>query len=203
VHRRQDDRLLVSETVWRTLYGADPGLVGRTITVNNERLVVIGILPAEFRFPSAATVLWKPTDLASTPGEQARAYVRFAAAMPRDEALRLATEAARAADVENASLRPWVQMLAGMDDEYSRRAVPLLAGGVGLPARHRETPEHDAVLFDAVSLRARERPRLPGPRAAVDRGCDQADVVGGRRVKKKKLLSPRRKDAKEEMEKRT
>ena len=49
----QNDRLLVSETVWRTLYGADPGSVGRTITVNGERLVVVGILPAEFRFPSA------------------------------------------------------------------------------------------------------------------------------------------------------
>lgn len=128
----RNDRLLVSETVWRTLYGADPGFVGQTITVNGERLVVVGILPAEFRFPSAETVLWKPTDLASRPEELARAYVRFASGMPRDEALRLATDAARAADGANASLRPWVYTLAGLEDEYSRRAVPLLAGGVGL-----------------------------------------------------------------------
>src|SRR5688572_28400533 len=39
----QNDRLLVSETVWRTLYGADAGFVGRSITVNGERLTVIGI----------------------------------------------------------------------------------------------------------------------------------------------------------------
>jgi len=126
------DRLLVSETLWRTLYGADPGFVGRSLTVNGERLTVIGILPAEFRFPSAETVLWKPTDLASRPGELARAYVRFASGMPRDEALRVATDVARAADAANASLRPWVYTLAGIEDEYSRRAVPLLAGGVGL-----------------------------------------------------------------------
>ena len=124
--------VFVSETVWRSLYGAEPGFVGRTITVNGERLVVVGVLPAEFRFPSAETVLWRPTDLASRPGERARAYVRFASGMPRDEALRLATDAARAADPANASLRPWVYTLAGMDDEYSKRAVPLLAGGVGL-----------------------------------------------------------------------
>ncbi len=128
----QNDRVLVSETVWRSLFGADPGFVGRTITVNRERLVVVGILPADFRFPSADTVLWKPTDLASRPGELARAYVRFASVMPREEALRLATDAARAADAANASLRPWVYTLAGVDDEYSKRAVPLLAGGVGL-----------------------------------------------------------------------
>lgn len=127
-----DDRLLVSETVWRTLYGADPGLVGRSITVNGERLTVVGILPASFSFPSAQAVLWRPTDLRSKPGERAIAYVRFTTAMPRDEALRLATEAAQAADTANAGLRPWVFTLAGIDDDYSRRAVPLLAGGVGL-----------------------------------------------------------------------
>jgi len=128
----QDDRLLVSETVWRTLFGGDPGLVGRSITVNGERLTVIGILPAEFRFPSADTVLWKPRDLASRPRDLAQAYVRFEPAMPRDEALRLATDAARAADGENASLRARVSTVAGMRDEYSTRAVPVLAGGVGL-----------------------------------------------------------------------
>ena len=52
--------------------------------------------------------------------------------MPRAEALRLATDAARAADAANASLRPWVYALAGAEDDYTRRAVPLLAGGVGL-----------------------------------------------------------------------
>ena len=128
----QNDRLLVSETVWRTLYGADPSFVGRSLVVNGERLTVIGILPAEFHFPSADTVLWKPTNLASRPQELARAYVRFAARMPRDQALRLATDAARAADAGNASLRPWVYPVAGIQDEYSNRAVPLLAGGVGL-----------------------------------------------------------------------
>jgi putative ABC transport system permease protein len=127
-----NDRLLLSETVWRTLYGADQNLVGRSITVNGERLIVVGILPAEFRFPSAETVLWRPTDLRSKPAELARGYVRFASTMPREEALRLATDAARAADAANASLRPWVYTLAGIEDEYSKRAVPMLAGGVGL-----------------------------------------------------------------------
>ena len=131
-HAGQNNRVLVSEMVWRTLYGADPGFVGRSIIVNGERLTVIGILPAQFRFPSSETVLWRPTDLASRPQERARAYVRFARGMPREEALRLATDAARAADAANASLRPWVFTLAGMEDEYSSRAVPMLAGGVGL-----------------------------------------------------------------------
>lgn len=131
-HAGQNDKVLVSEAVWRSLYGADPGFVGRSITVNGERLTVIGILPAQFCFPTAETVLWMPTDLSSRPKEEARAYVRFANGIPRKEALRLATDAARAADGANASLRPWVSTLAGIKDAYSSRAVATLAGGVGL-----------------------------------------------------------------------
>ncbi len=128
----QSDRVLVSETVWRTLFGADASLVGRSISVDGEPLTVVGILPADFRFPSAETVLWRPTDLDSHPGMRAPAYVRFSSGMPREDALRLATEAARAADPKNAELRPWVYTLAGLEDRYSKRAVPLLAGGVFL-----------------------------------------------------------------------
>jgi predicted permease len=127
----QSDRVLVSESLWRTLYGADPAMIGRSITVDGEPLTVVGILPADFRFPSASTVLWRPTHL-NGPGEKARAHVRFARGVPREDALRLATEAARGADPQNAKLRPWVYTLAGVNDAYSTRAVPMLAGAVVL-----------------------------------------------------------------------
>jgi putative ABC transport system permease protein len=126
------DRVLVSETVWRTLYDADPALVGRMITIDRERLMVVGILPADFRFPSADTVLWRPKDVNAGNGERVRAYVRFSSTMPRQDALRLATAAAAAADPGNAALRPYVDPLAGLQDEYSRLAVPLVAGCVVL-----------------------------------------------------------------------
>jgi predicted permease len=125
------DRLLVSETLWRGLFNADPSLVGQTISVNGERVTVIGILPSEFVFPSADTVLWRPTDL-SAPDQMAVAYVRFARGVPREDALRLAGEAAHAADAYTA--RQWAATfpLAGLDDDYSQQAVPLLTGGVAL-----------------------------------------------------------------------
>ena len=130
-HPGRSDRLLVSETVWRALYDADPGLVGRSMGVNGEQLTVVGILPADFRFPTADTMLWRPDDL-STPGQLVAAYGRFARGVPRDDALRLATEAARAVDTSNAKLRARLLPLAGMEDVYSARAVSLLVGGVVL-----------------------------------------------------------------------
>lgn len=126
----RSDRVLVSETVWRALYNADPALVGQPLVVDGERLTVVGILPADFRFPSADTMLWRPTDL-SSPGELARAYVRFEPGVPRDEALRLATMAAQAADARNAKLQLRARLYPLADtDAYTTRAVPLLTGGV-------------------------------------------------------------------------
>ncbi len=125
-----DDRVLISEDVWRSLYGGDEAIVGRRVAINGDSLIVVGILPAELRFPEWNTVLWRAADFAD---ERARVYVRFAQTAPRADAVRLATDAARAADPANAQLRLWVHPLAGMVlDRYYQRAVPILAGGVVL-----------------------------------------------------------------------
>ena len=130
-----NDRVLLSEDLWRTLYQADPAILGRPILIDGEALVVIGVLPADFRFPSWDTVIWRAVDFQAMPASLAnelpRAYVRFAPTVPRQDALRIATDAARAADGTNAELYPRVQPLAGLVlDPYYERAVPLLAGGV-------------------------------------------------------------------------
>lgn len=130
----QADRVLISETIWRTLYGADPAIIGQPITVDGEPLTVVGVLASDFRFPEATTLLWRPTDLNHQPAELARPYVRFASGIPRDDALRMATEAARAVDARarQTNALALASPVAGLSDVYSTRAVPLLAGGVGL-----------------------------------------------------------------------
>jgi predicted permease len=127
----QTDRVLIAESLWRSLYGADDGLIGRSIAVDDEQLTVVGILPDAFRFPSSETALWRPTHLRSD-GELARAYVRFRADVTRDDAVRVATGAAQAADAANADLRIWIYPLVSGNDDYLEQAVPLLAGGVVL-----------------------------------------------------------------------
>jgi putative ABC transport system permease protein len=51
----EDDRngervALIGEGLWRRRFGADPGLVGRAITLNDEVWTVIGVLPGSFDF---------------------------------------------------------------------------------------------------------------------------------------------------------
>jgi predicted permease len=129
-----DDRVLLSETLWRSAFGADPTIVGRRIAIGDDRVEVVGILPASFRFPAWDTVLWRPIDFAAPPPAHAhdRAWpiARFGARSPAD-ALALATRLARESDAtladKTAVVRPLVDA-----EAYDRRAVPLLAGAVAL-----------------------------------------------------------------------
>ena len=43
--------VVLSDGLWRTRFGADASIVGRTITLNDEPHVVSGVLPPRFRFP--------------------------------------------------------------------------------------------------------------------------------------------------------
>ncbi|HXG69695.1 MAG TPA: FtsX-like permease family protein [Gemmatimonadaceae bacterium] len=127
-----DDRVLLSADVWRTLYRSDPLIVGQRITVNSESLLVVGVLPAGFRFPAWDTQLWRADAFSGNGGSPEilpRVYVRFAPGITRDDALRVALAAAHAADSNTAKQWPQAEPLVRSDDYYTR-AVPVFAASV-------------------------------------------------------------------------
>jgi predicted permease len=50
---------LLSDALWRSRYGAAPGIVGQTITLDGRAYTIVGVMPPIFAFPRAAT-LWVP-----------------------------------------------------------------------------------------------------------------------------------------------
>ncbi len=54
------DVVLLNEGFWRRRYAADPGLVGKTINLDDVPHTVIGIMPEEFSFPFNEVKLWVP-----------------------------------------------------------------------------------------------------------------------------------------------
>jgi putative ABC transport system permease protein len=50
--------VLLSHELWTSRYGSDPGVIGRTIMLNQRAREVIGVLPAGFGFPRAETRIW-------------------------------------------------------------------------------------------------------------------------------------------------
>ena len=48
------DVAFVSEDLWRSRFGSNPNLVGRSIPLDMRPFTVVGILPANFRDPDGA-----------------------------------------------------------------------------------------------------------------------------------------------------
>ncbi|HVE79733.1 MAG TPA: ABC transporter permease, partial [Gemmatimonadaceae bacterium] len=53
----QDAVAILGDGLWRRRFGADPGVVGRTIQLSRTPVTVIGILPREFRYSDAEIYL--------------------------------------------------------------------------------------------------------------------------------------------------
>src|SRR6478672_10955380 len=62
---RADDELkapkvmLISERLWKKTFGGDPNVIGRDIRLDGAPRTVVGVMPADFRFPSQ-TDIWVP-----------------------------------------------------------------------------------------------------------------------------------------------
>jgi putative ABC transport system permease protein len=60
--------LVVSYRFWKNRLGADPNIIGRTLTINQSPYVVVAAMPRSFDFPVAAEA-WAP--LVFTPADKA------------------------------------------------------------------------------------------------------------------------------------
>lgn len=58
--------VVLSDGLWRRRFGADPNIVGRSITLTSEPWTVIGVMPRDFR-PPLASDLWRPLEGALSP----------------------------------------------------------------------------------------------------------------------------------------
>ncbi len=51
---------VINHVVWRDRFGADPNLIGQTLTLNGQRFTVVGIMPEGFRSPYSEVDIWLP-----------------------------------------------------------------------------------------------------------------------------------------------
>jgi putative ABC transport system permease protein len=55
-----DGVLVISHATWVSIFGADPGIVGRRLDLGARTAEVVGVLPAGFGFPDAEVQMWTP-----------------------------------------------------------------------------------------------------------------------------------------------
>jgi putative ABC transport system permease protein len=76
----RDHEIILSYETWKQSFGADPQLIGKTLTLNDELYSVIGVMPASFNFPptvpitsalpSRKTAFFAPLGLAFNPDQR-------------------------------------------------------------------------------------------------------------------------------------
>jgi len=54
--------LLISHTLWQQRYMGDPGILNRVVRMNGKPATIVGVMPAEYRFPLRQDV-WIPVDM--------------------------------------------------------------------------------------------------------------------------------------------
>ena len=54
-----DQVVVISDGLWKRAFGANPNMIGQTLTINSRGFTVVGIMPAGFQFPREAE-LWVP-----------------------------------------------------------------------------------------------------------------------------------------------
>jgi putative ABC transport system permease protein len=56
---------VLSHAFWRTHFGSAPDVIGKPIEIDHKRAFVVGVMPADFDFPTSETSVWIPLSFIS------------------------------------------------------------------------------------------------------------------------------------------
>jgi predicted permease len=59
----QNGFVILSHSLWQRLFASDPTVIGRVINLEGMPRQVVGVMPADFRFPSPKSEVWIPLDI--------------------------------------------------------------------------------------------------------------------------------------------
>jgi predicted permease len=62
-HPGDDNVVILSNAFWQKTLGSDPNVVGEQIALDGVNRQIVGVMPADFQFPSQKTQLWVPLHL--------------------------------------------------------------------------------------------------------------------------------------------
>jgi putative ABC transport system permease protein len=73
-----DAVVLISHGLWTANFGADPGVIGKSVQLSGRTRTIVGVMPPSFTFPDEGTQLWVPL-VVSDRGKQERQLFTFSA----------------------------------------------------------------------------------------------------------------------------
>ncbi|HLK18111.1 MAG TPA: ABC transporter permease [Bryobacteraceae bacterium] len=132
--------VILSHRLWQSRFGADPGILGRKLTLNGKPTTVIGVLPAHGPFDRSYAQLWIPLEF--QPHDMTRDYhwiMSFARLKPgvtlEKAQAQMDTIGARIADAFPESNKGWGVRVERFEDQLVgrqlRRSLYVLLAAVG------------------------------------------------------------------------
>ena len=118
--------ILLSDGLWRSQFGADPGVIGRVVRLNGVPHVVLGVMPRSFHYPHSTTEAWTPLLFREDDfQDRDNTYLEVVARLKpgvsperaRQDMARVSAQLERQYPVENEGLRAHV---VGMRDDLAR-----------------------------------------------------------------------------------
>ena len=61
----QNSFVILSHALWQRQFASDPAVIGRVINLEGIPRQIVGVMPADFRFPSPKSEVWVPLDIDS------------------------------------------------------------------------------------------------------------------------------------------
>jgi putative ABC transport system permease protein len=126
----RDGYAILSHALWEQRFARDPAIVGRSIVLDGMNREVVGVMPADFRFPSPRTQIWIPlhTDPRSPASDWAGDFMPVVARLLPGVTLEQARDEVRRFQARVPALFPWA-MPASWNADVS--VVPLQDAVVG------------------------------------------------------------------------
>ena len=100
--------VLLSEGMWRAQYGADPNVVGQSLSVNNKPATIVGVMPGVFQLPRTSDGdmdLWRPLNLTRHDDDGLINVARLRPGIPAAAAMRELDAITRRVEGETKSAR--------------------------------------------------------------------------------------------------
>ena len=114
--------VVLSDKLWRTRFGANPGIVGKTLILDKEPYTVVGVASPNFAFPGASTEAWHPLG-SSQADRQNPTYFMLTTLAKLRKGEKLEKARAQLDAIAKNTMKDYPQLAAG----YSFSLRPLLA----------------------------------------------------------------------------
>lgn len=128
------NRILISEAIWRSWFGADPGVIGRSVDVEGFPRLVAGVMPSSFRFPEHDTAIWMPVHPDDPEAPVGGVIAKLAPGVTAEDAEAVARALTDRAGLtlSPSTFRPSLRAIRPRLDARFRQAVVLLTAGATL-----------------------------------------------------------------------